>query len=1106
MKLLTHVPRVPRRRAERVASVRPLLIEAAVLLRVGKEPTTTDPEFAQWAEKQKFRHPQTGNDVQFKSLPAEEQAKIRARWQQAKEQEGAKQRGQGETQRLDQWQGLAQEEAKAFEKWLGTQKPGTAEAWEAPGNDPARNEIWKRFKKERNRPQTVYEQMEAQRRWEENKTPEQREKERADAEKKEQKGAERRKKLMSMPPDQRPDKWTQVDNGNSMWGRGEIKGDAKVTDSKIVGTVDGNATVKRSEIGNGARVGGDAQVTSSSVDSHSVVEDNAKVTRSEISGRARVRGDSEISNAKIRGGTWDGVKLEGRGGVYHDSYDPKTLGVLSGVRGNPSPGDGPLRAMRRYLADGGKTKGWLGGDFDRKKLQRKIQRHVYDYYDRKNPWLGRGASFLDEFSDEDFAHLMDVAQREADELKSEKRKKKAMLYQLTKTALERPELREKLMPLVRLGKDARVASGEIDLRQAVIRTAYESSDSDLRKVLVRCVVAAERAPEGAAPQERALRPEERRELVRKAYHSSDPEERRSLLAKLKEADERHDELIDALSVEHDAWEHDLGVTATEHKQLVRVAYETKDVGRRREILALLKEAKYSPGFMKYVEKQKWKHPETGNMVQFVSLPSSEQKKINEQWKAGKKDWAQKFKPDGLGDDTVLTPEKFDALQEGDRLWISWSPAYPATVTGFNKTKTGKPVLEYEIQNPKTGAMETRYMHRSSAGNPKHDIHVLPEGAMPKDPKAQAKEPEKAKEPAKPEKAKEPAKPKISEEAQETLSTLTTQYGASTWLNHPGMPGDDPEWSDEDAPFAEGAEISIEEGGYAPVKFQVLSGKLVKGPKGSAMLVRPLEGEKLTSPTLIPIGGKYEPKKMDQLKAPERPEEPGWEEEAKAEALKIKKLEKQPEAPSEPEKAEAPEPEKPKKTEAPKPAGKHKDRKEIRGVPKPDDAKVKMSSDAKKSFVPEGLSDEAKAATEKGLKGLTYGTLKQLASNVQAAVDDPEGPYAQALAGSGYTPGELSKMHATIKSMLKGAEGRKYNQTVLDVANKYDLESEDADELYDFKDDKPGRGKKLTPQELMQKFLAKAAPETKERMQGMAIDDFMAMYNAIMADEDEEELA
>jgi hypothetical protein len=82
-------------------------------------------------------------------------------------------------------------------------------------------------------------------------------------------------------------------------------------------------------------------------------------------------------------------------------------------------------------------------------------------------------------------------------------------------------------------------------------------------------------------------------------------------------------------------------------------------------------------------------------------------------------------------------------------------------------------------------------------------------------------------------------------------------------------------------------------------------------------------------------------------------------------------------------------------------------------------------------------------------------------------------------------------------------GRTYNKTVLNIANRYDLESEDADELAKFKGDKPGFGRKLTPNELMQKFLAKAKPETKERMQGMAIDDFMVMYKAIMADEDEE---
>jgi hypothetical protein len=82
------------------------------------------------------------------------------------------------------------------------------------------------------------------------------------------------------------------------------------------------------------------------------------------------------------------------------------------------------------------------------------------------------------------------------------------------------------------------------------------------------------------------------------------------------------------------------------------------------------------------------------------------------------------------------------------------------------------------------------------------------------------------------------------------------------------------------------------------------------------------------------------------------------------------------------------------------------------------------------------------------------------------------------------------------------KGRRYSKTVLDIANQYDLEGEDADELYNFKHGKPWHGQKLTPQQLMQKFLAKAKPETRERMKGMQVADFMAMYNAIMADDEE----
>jgi len=1144
VRLLAHSHRVALRRPESLAAIRPLLIEAAVLLRVGKEPgVSTDPEFAQWVEKQKFRS-QAGNDVQFKSLPVEEQAKIRARWQQAKQEQGQQQEPKSQ-----KWDGLAREESKAFGKWLGQQGADSESLWSSPGNRPAKKEIWRNFQKDRNRTPTVSEQMAEQRKREENKTPEEREKEKAQGEKKEQEGAAKRKKLQEMSPNDRPQKWVSVDNGNSMWHRGEIGDDAKVKDSKIVGTIDGSATVETSRVGARARVGGEAQVRGSDIDS-GVVEDNARVTGCEVGGGARVRGDSDISDAKIRGGTWDGVQLKGRGGIYHDSYDPKTLETLSGVRGNPSPGDGPLRAMERYFADGGRTKGWLGGDYDRKKLQRKIQEHTYDRYDRKDPWLGRGASFIDQLDDEGFDHLMGVAQRRADESQTKKRRKKAMLYQLTKTALEHPEFREGLLPLVKLGKDVRTASGGANLRQAVIRTAFEATDPEFKTLLVRCVMAADRAPEPSkkVAQTTALSAAERKRLVRVAYESKDSAARKEILEQIKTADARHDELIEANLVENDSWEGPLAIEASEYKTLVRVAYSTKDLGRRREILGLLKEAKYSPGFMKYVEKQQWKHPETGNMVQFVSLPPKEQKKIHEQWKAGKKDWAQKFKPDGLGEETELSPEKFDDLKPGDRLWISWAPHVEHKVTGFNKTKTGKPVLEMVMVNPETGEEgEERYMHRSSAGNPKHDIHILPEGAKPKDPAKT--EDAKAEAPKEEPKAETP-KSAIPAAAKESLEIMHANAGS--WMNAPGMPGYGASFSAEDAPFSEGDIIEIEEGGYPPIKYKVQAGKLVVGPNGSAMMATPLPGQKVEGTTLIPIGGKYEPQKMkgfDESGKPKPAKIPSSAKPMKSaeigpgdtvylngkpyevltskpnpnahgdifelkngpDSASILALDgpkdskgsafvtqgKKPEKVKEPEKAKEPE-----KTEAPK-AMKHKDRKELRGVPKPDSDKVKLTAKVKQGFTPDGLSDEAKKATEAGFKGLTYGGLKQLATNVQAAVDDPEGAYAKALAGSGYSPGDLSEMHKTIKTLMRGAEGRKYTQPVLDIANKYDLESEDADELYDFKDDKPGRGKKLTDQQLFDKFLAKAKPETRERMQGMNLKDFMIMYASIMDEEDEE---
>jgi hypothetical protein len=676
-----------------------------------------------------------------------------------------------------------------------------------------------------------------------------------------------------------------------------------------------------------------------------------------------------------------------------------------------------------------------------------------------------------------------------------------MLYQLTKTALEQPGLRARLLPFIDLGRATRVASVNVDLRSVVIHAAFETNDRELRDALVRCA-AAPTFVEAGAPE---------------------PDE-------------------------------SVAMTYEEYRQLVKVAYSTTSGERRRQVLGILKQAKYSKGFMKWVEGRKFKHPDTGNDVLFVSLPAEEQKKVHQQWKAGKKEWAQKFKPDSLDDKTRLTPEKFDDLKEGEELWISWSPAKVHRVTGKDKTSTGKPVLVMVQVDPKTGKEgETRYMHKSTVSSSDHELHVMPPGSKiklpgakpskapePEKPKAEEKKPEKPKAEEK-KKKKKPAVPPAAKEALKHMVAPTS----TAWMNSPGLPGPGAEFGDKKSPFSTGSTIEIEEGGYPPKKYDVMADKLVSGPNGDAMMVEDENG----TPTLVPIGSKYEPKKMYELdesgkekpkKVPEsakpvsghdvgvgdtvylggepyevlstkpNPDKHGQIVELKGGPDSVATLDldgpKGQKGQAFVTKGEKPkEPEKPKAEEKkPSGTGKHKDRKELRGKGKPDSHKVKLTDDQKKSFLPDGLSAAAKAATEKGLEGADVGLLKKLQSNVKKALDEPEGAYAKAMAQSGYTPGDLSKMSATLKGALKGLEGRQYGKEVLDMANKYDLEGEDADELYDFRSDKPGFGKKLTDQQLMQKFLAKAKPETKERMKGMSVADFMVMYKAIMADEEEEE--
>ena len=98
------------------------------------------------------------------------------------------------------------------------------------------------------------------------------------------------------------------------------------------------------------------------------------------------------------------------------------------------------------------------------------------------------------------------------------------------------------------------------------------------------------------------------------------------------------------------------------------------------------------------------------------------------------------------------------------------------------------------------------------------------------------------------------------------------------------------------------------------------------------------------------------------------------------------------------------------------------------------------------------------------------------------------------------PDVAPKKEEKTETPKKEAPGKKHPEAVQKAMKKHNLEDKDADEVEAFKKAKPQKGKKkMSPQELMQKFMQKAKPETKERMKGMSPNEFMAMLNAISED-------
>lgn len=189
---------------------------------------------------------------------------------------------------------------------------------------------------------------------------------------------------------------------------------------------------------------------------------------------------------------------------------------------------------------------------------------------------------------------------------------------------------------------------------------------------------------------------------------------------------------------------------------------------------------------------------------------------------------------------------------------------------------------------------------------------------------------------------------------------------------------------------------------------------------------------------------------------------------------------------------------------------HQDRRELRGGGRKQmDAKAKLNSFFIGKVLPVGASDEIKAAAKEQLKQATYEDLERMRKAAAYILDNWDSDFAQnhaLIKHLGYDREGLKKLKKLLKRKLGDVNGRRYHDDVLEIANKYDLESEDADALYDWRVDKPARGRALTDQEKFNRFMAKAKPETRERMRNMDLADFMVMYKSILKevlDEDEE---
>jgi len=107
----------------------------------------------------------------------------------------------------------------------------------------------------------------------------------------------------------------------------------------------------------------------------------------------------------------------------------------------------------------------------------------------------------------------------------------------------------------------------------------------------------------------------------------------------------------------------------------------------------------------------------------------EQKRVYEEWRKSRLEWAQQFKPDGLCAETRITKKNFEKLLPGDVIWRSDSPVRLHRVIGLNRSgwRAKDPVLDmvqFERDKPDRD-LDTRHLTRSALQDDVLEYHRVP---------------------------------------------------------------------------------------------------------------------------------------------------------------------------------------------------------------------------------------------------------------------------------------------------------------------------------------------------------------------------------------------